>query len=200
MNMEQKRRVLRTICKIAILSALAAVIMLFEIPLFFAPSFYKLDLSDLVALIGGFAMGPAAGALIQLLKNLLNMLLDGGSTTAFVGEAANFVTGCLLVVPAAWIYQLGKSKNSAIWGMVVGTLSLTVAGALINAFVMLPFFSYFYGMPMEAIVGMGTTINPAITSVSTLVLFAVVPFNLLKGILCSALTLLLYKRISPLLH
>ncbi len=190
---------IRAVCKIGILSALAAVIQLLEIPLFFAPSFYKLDLSDLIALIGGFAMGPIAGALIQLLKNLLNLVLNG-TATAFVGEAANVLTGCLLVVPAALIYRSKKSLKGAILGMIVGTLSLTVAGAFLNAFVMLPFFSYFYEMPMEAIVGMGTAINPAITDVTTLVLWAVVPFNLLKGILCSFLTLITYKRISPLLH
>lgn len=199
MKLTNKRDLLRTVCKIGILSALAAVIQLFEIPLFFAPSFYKLDLSDLIALIGGFAMGPLAGGVIQLIKNLLNLVLNGTST-AFVGEAANFVTGCVLVVPAAWIYRIHKSRKGAIVGMAVGTLSLTVLGALINAFVMLPFFSYFYGMSMEAIVDMGTVINPAITDVTTLVLFAVVPFNLLKGVLCSVLTLLLYKRLSRLLH
>lgn len=199
MKKERNRDLLRKICKIAILSALAAIIQLFEIPLFFAPSFYKMDLSDLIALLGGFAMGPGAGALIQVMKNLLNLLLNGTST-AFVGEAANAVTGCLLVVPAAWIYRIRKTKRGAILGLAVGTLSLAVAGALINAFVMLPFYSYFYHMPMESIVAMGTAVNPLITNVFTLVLWAVVPFNLLKGTICAVLTLLLYKRLSPLLH
>ena len=195
----KRKSTLIKICKIGILAALAAVIQLFEIPLFFAPSFYELDLSDLVALVGGFAMGPAAGGAIQVLKNVLNLLLNG-TDTAFVGEIANAVTGCLLVVPAAWIYFYRKTKKHAVIGLIVGSLSLMAAGALINAFVMLPFFSYFYHMPMSAIVAMGTAVNPAITNVTTLILFAVVPFNLLKGILCSVLTLLLYKRISPLLH
>lgn len=199
MKKELNRDLLRKICKIAILSALAAVIQLFEIPLFFAPSFYKMDLSDLIALLGGFAMGPGAGAVIQVMKNLLNLLLNG-TTTAFVGEAANAVTGCLLVVPAAWIYRIRKTKRGAILGLAIGTLSLAAAGALINAFVMLPFYSHFYHMPMESIVAMGTAVNPLITDVFTLVLWAVVPFNLLKGAICAALTLLLYKRLSPLLH
>ena len=162
-------------------------------------SFYKLDLSDLIALLGGFAMGPLAGGVIQLLKNLLNLLLNGTST-AFVGETANFVTGCLLVVPAALVYRRWRSRRGAVIGMAVGTLSLTLGGALINAYIMLPFFSRFYGMPMSSIIGMGTAINPAITDLTSLVLLAVVPFNLLKGILCSVLTLLLYKRLSRLLH
>lgn len=199
MNHKINRNTIKTLCKIGILSALAAVIQLFEIPLFFAPSFYKMDLSDLIALLGGFAMGPVAGAVIQILKNLLNLLLNG-TATAFVGEAANALTGCLLVVPAAWLYSAKKNRKSAIWGMVIGTLSLAVAGAFLNAFVMLPFYSEFYGMPMQTIIAMGTAVNPAITDITTLVLWAVVPFNLLKGIVCSVLTLLLYKRISPLLH
>ncbi len=189
----------RTLCGIGILSALAAVVQLFEIPLFFAPSFYKLDLSDIFALLGGFAFGPLAGAVIQIIKNLLNLLLNG-TTTAFVGEFANAVTGCLLVVPAAAIYRKGKTVPAAFGGLLVGSYSLAFGGALINAFVMIPFYSSFYGMPMEAIVGMGHAVNPLINDVFTLVVFAVVPFNLVKGIVCTAATLLLYKRVSKILH
>ncbi len=195
----KKRIPMRTLCGIGILSALAAVLQLFEIPLFFAPSFYKLDLSDVFALLGGFSLGPCAGALIQVIKNLLNLLLNG-TTTAFVGELANAVTGCLLVVPAALVYRKKKTFTAALGGLLVGTYSLAFAGALINAFVMIPFYSSFYGMPMAAIVGMGHAINPLIQDVFTLVLFAVVPFNLVKGAICTGLTLLLYKRVSRLLH
>jgi riboflavin transporter FmnP len=84
--------------------------------------------------------------------------------------------------------------------MLAGTLVMTVFGSALNAIYLLPKFAALYGMPMEAIIGMGTKINPSITSVGTLVLFAVVPFNLLKGVIDSVLTFLLYKRISPLLH
>ena len=84
--------------------------------------------------------------------------------------------------------------------MLTGTLVMTVFGSAFNAIYLLPKFAALYGMPMEAIIGMGTKINPSITGVGTLVLFAVVPFNLLKGVVDSLLTFLLYKRISPILH
>lgn len=84
-------------------------------------------------------------------------------------------------------------------GMVIGTVFMAVAGCVINAYVLLPAYSAGLGIPMETLVGMGTAINPAITSILTFVVLAVAPFNLLKGIVVSVLTLLLYKRISGLI-
>lgn len=182
----------------ALFSAVAAVLMLLEIPLFFAPGFYKLDLSELPVLLCSFYLGPTAGVICELLKVVLKLLLKGTST-AFVGDFANFVVGCTLVLPASVIYHVKKTKKSALIGMVVGTLVMTVFGSLFNAVYLLPKFSELFGMPMEAIIAMGTKVNGAINSVSTLVLFAVVPFNLLKGVVVSLLTFLLYKRLGPVL-
>lgn len=183
----------------AIFSCMAGVLMLVEIPLFFAPSFYELDLSELPILIATFYLGPVAGVTAELLKIMVKLLIKGTST-AFVGDFANFFVGCSLVLPASIIYHIRPGKKSALIGMGVGTLIMTVFGSLFNAVYLLPKFAVLFGMPMEAIIGMGTKVNAAITDVSTLVLFAVVPFNLLKGIVVSLLTFLLYKRISPILH
>ena len=183
----------------AIFSCLAGVLMLVEIPLFFAPGFYKLDLSEIPILICTFYLGPVAGVAAELVKVMVKLLLKGTST-AFVGDFANFVVGCSFVLPASVVYHAKPGKRTALVGMIVGTLVLTLVGSLFNAVYLLPKFAALYGMPMEAIIGMGTKINPSITSVSTLVLFAVVPFNLLKGVIDSLLTFLLYKRISPILH
>ena len=183
----------------AIFASLAGVLMFLEIPLFFAPSFYKIDLSEIPILICTFYLGPVAGVAAELVKIMVKLLLKGTST-AFVGDFANFVVGCSFVLPASIIYHARPGKRSALVGMVAGTLVMTVFGSAFNAIYLLPKFAALYGMPMEAIIGMGTKINPRITSVGTLVLFAVVPFNLLKGIIDSALTFLLYKRISPILH
>lgn len=195
----KKSTTLKYVAKVGVLSAVAAILMLFEIPLWFAPSFYELDLSELPILIGGFALGPLAAVLMELLKNLLNLLING-TTTAFVGEFANFVTGCALVLPATLIYKYNKTRKGAIMGLVVGALSLVLVGAAINYFVLIPAFSSLYGMPVEAIVSMGTKVNGAITSLETLIVFAVMPFNLLKAAVCSLLTMLLYKRLSKILH
>ena len=183
----------------ALLSAMAGVLMLLEIPLFFAPSFYKLDLSEIPIFICTFYLGPVAGVAAELVKVMVKLLLKGTST-AFVGDFANFVVGCSFVLPASVIYHAHPGKKSALIGMAAGAAVMTVFGSAFNAVYLLPKFSALFGMPLEAIVGMGTKVNSAITSVSTLVLFAVVPFNLLKGVIDSALTFLLYKRISPLLH
>ena len=140
-----------------------------------------------------------AGVAAELVKVMVKLLLKGTST-AFVGDFANFAVGCSFVLPASIVYHARPGRRSALVGMLVGTLVMTVFGSAFNAVYLLPKFAALYGMPLEAIVGMGTKINPAIKSVSTLVLFAVVPFNLLKGVVDSALTFLLYKRISPILH
>lgn len=183
----------------AIFSAMAGVLMLVEIPLFFAPSFYKIDLSELPVLICTFYLGPVAGVVTELIKVLIKLLLKGTST-AFVGDFANFAVGCSFVLPASIVYHARPSKKSALTGMIVGTLVMTIFGSAFNAIYLLPKFAELFGMPLDVIVGMGTKVNAAITSVPTLVLFAVVPFNLLKGVVVSLLTFLLYKRISPLLH
>ena len=183
----------------AIFACMAGVLMLVEIPLFFAPGFYKMDLSELPILICTFYLGPVAGVIAELLKVMIKLLLKG-SSTAFVGDFANFAVGCSFVLPASVIYHAKPSRRSALYGMLAGTLVMTVFGSAFNAVYLLPKFAALFGMPMEVIIGMGTKVNAAITSVSTLVLFAVVPFNLLKGVVVSLLTFLLYKRISPILH
>ena len=187
----------RTVSYIAMFSAIAAVLMLIEIPLFFAPSFYEIDLSEIPILICTFYLGPVAGVVCEFLKILLKLIIKGTST-AFVGDFANFFVGCSLVLPASIIYHAKKTRRMAIIGLITGTAIMTVFGSFFNAVYMLPKFSQLFGLPMDGIIGMGTAVNSAITSVSTLVLFAVVPFNLLKGALVSFLTLLLYKRVERL--
>ena len=191
-----KRRGARYIAFVAMFGAIAAVLMLFEIPLFFAPSFYKLDLSEIPVLMCSFYLGPVAGVVCELLKIIIKLLLKGTSTM-FVGDFANFVVGCTFVLPAAVIYHIKKSKKIAIIGMGAGTAVMTVFGSLFNAVYLLPKFASIFGMPLEAIIGMGTEVNGAINSVSTLVLFAVVPFILLKGVIVSIATFFLYKRLEP---
>ncbi len=197
--MKQKKLTLKTITKIAILSAVAVVLMLFQIPVWFAPSFYEIDLSDAVILMGGFAMGPLAAAIMELIKNLLNLIING-TMTAGVGELANFVMGCALVVPASLFYKHHKSLKGAIIALVIGVASLLAVSSAVNYFVMIPAYVYFMGFKLEAIVGMASAVNSNVNSLSTLILFATVPFNLLKGMICAAVNLLLYKRLSKVLH
>ena len=183
---------------IAMFSALSSVIMLLEIPLFFAPPFYQLDFSEVPVLICSFFLGPVAGVLTELIKVILKLFMKGTST-AFVGDFANFIIGCSFVLPASIIYHIHKTRKTAIIGMLVGALIMTIFGSLFNAIYLLPKFSEIYRLPMDAIIAVGQAINPAIGNIYTLVLFAVVPFNIVKGVVVSSITFVLYKRIGHVL-
>ena len=189
---------IKNVVLMGMFGALSAVLMLFDFPIpFIAPSFYTLDLSEIPVLIGTFSLGPVAGAVIELVKILVKLVLKPTST-GFVGEFANVCVGCSLILPAGLIYQFKKTKKGAIVGMVVGTIIMAVVGAVLNALVMLPFYSNF--MPMETILAAGAAINPAVGSVWTFAFFCVGPFNLVKGIVVSVVTSLVYKRVSVLIH
>ena len=185
------------IAKVGILSAMASVLMLVEFPLpFVAPSFYELDFSEVPVLIGAFALGPMAGATIEAIKILLNFLMNG-TITGGVGELSNLVLGLVFVLPAAFIYKKNKTKKSALIGLAAGGLTMVVLGCFINAYVMIPLYSKL--MPIEAILAQAAAIWPVIDNTFSFVLLCVAPFNLIKAILVTVLTMFLYKRLSPLL-
>ncbi len=185
----------RRITIIAICSALAAVLHILDFPLLFlAPEFYKLDFSELPVMLCGFYLGPSAAVACEGLKILLKLLLKGTST-AFVGDFANFTVGCSFVLPAIIIYHTNKTKASAIWGLIAGTGFLSVFGSAFNALYLLPKFSQMF-MPMEAIIAAGSAINSHINSVWSLVFLCVAPLNLIKGVCITVLTLLLYKKVA----
>jgi riboflavin transporter FmnP len=172
------------------------VLHILDFPLpFLAPEFYKLDFSELPVMLCGFYLGPSAAVACEAVKILLKLLLKGTST-AFVGDFANFAVGCSLVLPAVIIYHAKKTRTGALWGLIVGTVSLTCFGSAFNAVYLLPKFSQLYGLPLDGIIAMGSTINGSIHTLTTFVLLAVAPLNLIKGISVSVLTLLLYKRVA----
>ena len=186
----------RRVSIIGICSALATVLHILDFPLIFlAPDFYKLDFSELPVMLCGFYLGPSAAVACEGIKILLKLLFKGTST-AFVGDFANFAVGCSLVLPAIVIYHIRKSRKSAIVGLIVGTVVLTIFGSAFNAIYLLPKFAQLYGIPLEVIIGMGSAIHASIQDVTTFVLLCVAPLNLIKGAIISVLTLLLYKRIA----
>ena len=193
-NMTHTRKLVIT----AMLSAIAAVLMIIEFPLpFIAPPFYKLDFSELPVLIGAFSLGPVAGITIEAIKILVNFIING-STTGGVGEIANFVIGCSFVLPASLIYKHKKTKANAILSMVIGTVCMAVLGVFINAYVMIPIYSNF--MPIEQIIQMGKDIVPLITNTFTFCVFCVAPFNLIKGAIVSVITAFIYKPLSRIIN
>lgn len=183
--------------KVAMLSAVAAVLMFIEIPLPFMPPFLKMDFSDIPALLAGFSLGPLAGIAVLLIKNLIHAL---ASWSFLVGELANFTIGLCFVLPAALIYKSRKNKKSAIIGMSVGGLTMTIAAGVLNAFVLIPLYASVLEFPVEAIIGMSRELNPLIKDLATLIFIGILPFNLIKAFLNTLVTALIYKPLSPLLH
>lgn len=190
----------RKIAVIGMFSAIASILMLFEIPLPFAPFFYKLDFSELPILVGTFAFGPAAGVMMEFVKILLKLLFKGTST-AFVGELANFAVGCSFILPASVVYAFRKSKKSAIIACIVGTLCMTVFGTAFNAVYLLPAFSKLYGWPLEDLLALGVQANSLVKegSIVSFVVACVAPLNLIKGASVSLATLMIYKPLSPII-
>lgn len=196
--MKEKLLTTKNVVLMGMFGALGAVLMLFEVPLpFIAPSFYGLDLAEVPVLVGTFALGPVAGAVTEVVKILIKLVLKPTST-GFVGEFANLAIGCALVIPAGIIYQINKSKKGALYGMITGTVVMSVAGIVINALVMLPFYSNF--MPLENIIAAGAAINPFVSNIWTFAIICVGPFNVIKGFVVSLITWLVYKRISIIIH
>ena len=194
----QKRAVTpaRRITIIAICSTIAMVLHVLDFPLLFmAPGFYKLDFSELPVLLCGFYLGPSAAVTCEGVKVLLKLLVKGTST-AFVGDFANFVVGCSFVIPATIWYHIHKSKHSAVIGLILGTLSMAVLGSAFNAIYLLPKFSQLFELPLDAIIAMGAEIHGSIHSVPTFVLLCVAPLNVVKGVMVSVLTMLLYKKVA----
>lgn len=189
----------RKVAMIGMFSAVAGIMMLFEFPLpMIAPPFYELDLSELPVLICGFAFGPVAGVVTEFLKVLIKLFLKSTST-AFVGDLANFVVGCTMILPATILYHLKKSKKAAVISCVVGTICMAVFGTAFNAIYLIPAFSKLYQIPLEAIIAMGTAINASITDIVTFVIICVGPLNIIKGTVVSVITILVYKPLSPII-
>lgn len=184
-----------SLVKISLLSVIAYVLMLIELPIPLFPAFLQMDLSDMPALIGAFALGPIAGVMIELIKNLLHFITK--TSTGGVGELANFLIGAAMVIPSGIIYAKSKKKSTALIGMLIGTILMATVGSLTNYYILIPFYAKM--MPIDQIIAWSAAANTAITDLKTLILYAVVPFNLLKGFVISVFTILIYKKISHLL-
>lgn len=196
LELKQTRKIgTGSLVKIGMLSAIAYIIMFIELPIPIFPAFLKLDFSDIPALIGGFAISPIAGVVIQLIKNLIHLITK--TSTGGVGELGNFVVGSAYVFIASHIYKNHHNKKGAILGCIAGIIAMTIVGGIFNLYVLLPFYANI--MPVEAIISMGSVITDRIHDLPTLVLYGIVPFNIFKGIVVSIVTILIYKKVSPLL-
>ncbi|ERK32213.1 ECF transporter S component [Clostridium intestinale] len=172
--------------RIALLSGIAFVLMYFDFPLPIFPVFLKIDLSDIPALIGAFALGPVAGVVIELIKNILYTLIKG-SSSMLIGEFANFAIGATWVFVAGFIYNRNRTFKTAIIGLVSSVLAMTVMAVLLNYFVLLPMYVNVFKVDLGG-------------SIGSFIAVATVPFNILKGTIASTATVLLYKPVIAVIN
>ncbi|QNO15714.1 ECF transporter S component [Alkalicella caledoniensis] len=197
-KVNNKKRVnIKTLIKVSLLGGIAFLIYALNFPVFFAPGFLKWDPSEIPALIAGFSLGPVAGVGVIFVKNIIHLFK---TETFGVGELSNFIIGTSYVLTASLIYRYNKTKKGALLGLAVGTIAMTIAGALSNYYMIIPFYAKVMGFSTEAIIGMGTIVNKNIVDMRTLIILGITPFNLFKGVTVSAITLLIYKKVAPLLN
>lgn len=178
----------------AMLSAVAFILMFLDFAVPFMPSFIKMDLSELPALIGSFAMGPVCGVIICLIKNLLHLMI---TSTGGVGELSNFLLGTAFVLPAGLIYKHKKTRTTALVGSVAGALFMGLFSIVSNYFLVYPV--YYNFMSEEAILAAYQVILPSMKSILQCLICFNLPFTVVKGLFSVVITFLVYKHISPIL-
>lgn len=191
MNVQSKTR---KITVTGMLSAIAFILMYLDFSVPFMPSFIKMDISELPALIGSFALGPVSGVVICLIKNLLHLMK---TSTGGVGELSNFFLGASFVFTAGIIYKKMNSKKGALIGSLLGSLCMALFSIVTNYYIVYPIYTNF--MPMEAIIGAYQAILPSADSLLKCLIIFNMPFTFIKGMLSVLITFLIYKRISPIL-
>lgn len=180
----------------AMLSAVATILMALDFPIpFLIPTFVKMDFSELPALLAAFSLGPVSGAVVCLVKNLVNLTM---SSTNGVGELCNFLLGICFVIPAGLIYRYKKTRAGALIGASVGAVVMALCSVPVNYFISYPFYTVF--MPLDVIIGMYQELIPSVDGLMACLVIFNAPFTLLKGLLDMALAFLIYKPLSPLLH
>lgn len=184
----------RKITATALLAAVAYLLAFLEFPVPLTPAFARMDISDLPALIGAFAFGPVTGIMVELVKNLLGLMT---SSTGGVGELANFLMGASYAFTAGEVYKHRKTKRMALIGGVAGSIAMGIMATITNYFILLPMFEQF--MPLEEIIAAFGEFIPFIHTKLDVVLYNAFPFNVLKGLVITAVTMLIYKKLSPIL-
>lgn len=188
----------RKIAVIAVMSAIATVIYYLDFPVPLMPGFIKLDLSNVISLITGFALGPVSGVLVCLIKDVIHLVIKGFGTTMGVGDIFDFVTSAAFTLTASLIYRKNRTKKGAAIASLIGTLVFTIVSLPLNYFVTYPIYAKAFG-GMEAIMGAYRQIMPGVKNLFAALCIFNVPFTFIKGILCAIITMLIYKPLSPII-
>lgn len=182
----------KKIIQIAMLSAVALVIYYLDFPVPLMPPFIKLDLSNVVCLFAGFTTGPVGGVLVCLIKNVIHVAIKGFGTTMGIGDIFDFVTSAALTLTASLIYKKNHTKKGAVIGCVIGTLVFAGISLPLNYFIVYPIYAKAFG-GMEAIMSAYQAILPSVGNIFSALCIFNLPFTIVKGILCAAVTIVIYK-------
>ncbi|HWI46598.1 MAG TPA: ECF transporter S component [Rummeliibacillus sp.] len=180
-----KNTKLQKMVSIGMLSSISFVLMIFNFPLPPFPSFLEVDFSDVPAIMAAITMGPVAGILVEFIKNILNWFYVGSPTGVPVGQIANFTTGILFIMPVYFIYKRLSTATGLTTGLVIGTLTMAVGMSVLNYFLFMPMYNYFLNVPTET----GVALRNSIVA-------GVLPFNVIKGIIITAIMLLLFSSLK----
>ena len=194
-ELENSRMKVKKIAFIGLMGAVSAVLMLLRFPIPFMPPFLSFDLSGVMEMMGGLMFGPVEALCIIVVKILLQLVMQG-SMSLGTGELQNFILSSAYVLPAVLIYHRKKTKKSAIAGMAVSSIIVAVVAVITNLYLIIPFYVKLFGMSMDDIISMCSAVNPAMKDTMSLVIFGLVPFNLIKYGATSVVTFIIYKRLS----
>jgi len=184
--MTKQNKKLRSFVTIAMLSSIAFILMLFNFPLPWFPAFLQIDFSDVPALIAAITMGPIAGIAVEIVKNILDWIYSGSPTGFPVGHLANFTTGLLFILPVYYVYKKFSTFNGLVVGLLVGTVVMSIGMAALNYVAFLPMYGYFMNFYVEDMLGTAVT--------------AILPFNILKGVMLIVIVTLLYRTMKNWIH
>lgn len=193
--MSKNFKTIRLISKISILAVLSFLLSYISFPLPFAPSFYKMDFTSVPLLIGGFAFGPFAAVMIEIIRSIIKLIFIP-TDSFFIGELSALLVNLAFVIPASFLYRNNKTNKRAILSLIIGVLSFTLVGALSNYYLIIPAYVKVMGFPLDAIINLGKAVNNNVNSVFTLVLYCTTPFNLFKSIISAVVVKLVYKYLS----
>ena len=189
---------IRELTVTAMLCAVATILMFldFSLPMLI-PSFVKMDVSELPALLASFSLGPVYGIAVCLVKNILNVIFHG--STGGIGELCNFLIGASFVGTAGLIYRFHKTRKGAVIAALVGAVVMAVVSVPVNYFLSYPVYAAMFG-GIDAIIAAYQELRPGTNGLMECLLVFNMPFTLVKGLLNAAICFLIYKPLSPILH
>lgn len=195
--MDRKKKIwsTQTMIYTAMLAALAGVLMSLEFSVPMMPPFYKVDFSDVPSVIALFLLGPVPAAAVEVIKVLIK-LVTVGTNSMYVGELANLIGIVLFVVPLWFVYKkMGKTRKAGITAMLVSLPIRVAVSCCINAFITLPLYAAAMGMPLDEVIAFVASVNPAIHNLTTFIVLATIPFNVLKISLNYLVGYLLFEQL-----